>query len=65
MRMLIVPSPGLMVRHPTTQKHLPPEGLVDDANVIYWKRRENEGAVTIKPAPSKPVGKPVTPAQEE
>lgn len=81
MRMLIVPNPGRMVRHPTTRQHLPADGLVDEDNAVYWKRREKEGAVTIEPAPPKTLEErlqtrplrsvgadtktPVTPAQEE
>lgn len=49
MRVRVVPSPGLLVRDPETNRHLPPEGADVLADSTYWLRRIADGDVSLAP----------------
>jgi len=43
----IIPKKDLKVMNPSTNKRVPDEGVVISKITTYWKRREDDGDITI------------------
>jgi hypothetical protein len=50
--MIVKPAPGLKVRDPYRQDHLPPDGREVSDTDLYWERARIVGDVIVEPPPA-------------